>query len=123
MPFPIYWLGPKPGDTYELTQTIDGKIYIRYLAAGIPVGDSHPLYVTVATYPHIDGFRTVRQARRRRHEWVRKLPNGGLAVASPALPKSVYFSYPGAHYLVEVFDPKRKGARALVTSDQVHPIR
>src|SRR6266511_3847988 len=32
---PIYWAGRKPGQTYELTQTSSGNIYIRYLTAGI----------------------------------------------------------------------------------------
>src|SRR2546430_1816091 len=28
---PVYWAGLQPKDTYELTKTKDGRIYIRYL--------------------------------------------------------------------------------------------
>ena len=47
---PIFWLGPKRGFTYELTQTRSGKIYVRYLPDGVEVGADKP-YLTVATYP------------------------------------------------------------------------
>lgn len=119
---PLYWLGPKAGDTYELTQTSDGKIYIRYLPPGIQLGINVPNYVTVATYPQADGFATVTQASKLKGEWIHKIRRGGLAVASPALPKSVYFSYPGAKFMVEVYDPTPNHARTLLTSGQVRPI-
>jgi hypothetical protein len=35
---PVYWAGPKPGFTYELTRTSSGLIFIRYLPNGVPVG-------------------------------------------------------------------------------------
>ena len=38
IPQPIYWAGPKPGYLYELTRTSTGKIFIRYLPPGTPVG-------------------------------------------------------------------------------------
>src|ERR1051325_1945024 len=47
---PVFWLGPKDGYTYELTQTSSGKIFIRYLPSGTKVGADTP-YLTVATYP------------------------------------------------------------------------
>src|SRR5262245_37462302 len=28
---PIYWAGKQPGMQYELTQTPDGRVYVRYL--------------------------------------------------------------------------------------------
>ncbi len=48
---PVYWAGPEHGYTYELTHTTDGRIYIRYLPAGVAVGSSAPDYLTVGTYP------------------------------------------------------------------------
>ena len=120
---PIYWAGPKSRYTYELTQTGDGKVYVRYLPAGVRVGVNVPNYVTVATYPATNGFATVTQASHLPGEYVRRLRGGGLAVASPRLPKSVYLSFPRAQYLVEVYDPVPNQARALVLSGQVRPIR
>ena len=122
-PFPLYWVGPKPRYTYELTQTGDGKVYVRYLPPGVKVGVNLPNYITVATYPVTNGFTTVTQASHLPGEFVRRLPAAGLAVASPRLPKSVYLSYPRAKYLVEVYDPVPKQARTLVLSGQVRPIR
>ena len=42
---PIYWAGPKPGYTYELTQRRDGTIYVRYLPQGVRVGDPRGAFV------------------------------------------------------------------------------
>ena len=39
---PIFWLGPKDGDTYELTHPSDGSIIVRYLPAGASVGANTP---------------------------------------------------------------------------------
>ena len=35
---PVYWAGPKEGYTYELTQTTNGLVYVRYLPEGTDVG-------------------------------------------------------------------------------------
>lgn len=46
-----YWVGPQPSTSeYELTQTPDGRIYVRYLTEGADVGDQNPSYLTVGTY-------------------------------------------------------------------------
>src|SRR4051794_23163163 len=47
---PVFWLGPKEGTTYELTETSNGSVYIRYLPPGVEVG-AKERYQTVATYP------------------------------------------------------------------------
>src|SRR5919108_40576 len=31
---PIYWAGPRPGTTYEYTETSSGNVYVRYLPKG-----------------------------------------------------------------------------------------
>ena len=58
---PIFWLGPKRGFTYELTQTGSGKIYVRYLPRGVDVGAAKP-YLTVATYPFPGAYPAIREA-------------------------------------------------------------
>src|SRR5262249_17505074 len=42
---PAYWVGPQPGTSeYELTQTSDGRVYVRYLTQGAPVGEQVPAF-------------------------------------------------------------------------------
>ncbi len=119
----VYWAGTRPGNTYELTQTRDGSVYIRYLPPGVDVGANEPRYTTVGTYPHADAFKTVQKAARRRGATVERIEGGGLAVRSREHPKSVYFAYPNSDFLLEVFDPSPTRALRLVTSGQVRAIR
>src|SRR5688500_18078883 len=50
----VYWAGPVPaglprsGTTYEVTQTGDGSIYLRYLPPGVSAG-AERWHVTVGT--------------------------------------------------------------------------
>lgn len=120
---PIYWVGAEPGHTYELTQTSDGSVYVRYLPTGVRVGDSRPDFLTVGTYPQADAYKNVVAAAARKGAHKTRLPGGGLAVQSAARPTSVYLAYPNSSLLVEVFDPSAKDARTLVRSGQVRPLR
>jgi hypothetical protein len=121
-PNPVYWAGPRSGQTYELFTTADGRVYIRYLPAGVKVGDPRPQFLTVGTYPLPNAFAAVKRISRAPGASTRKLPGGGLAVFNPATP-SVYFAYPGAKYQVEVFAPSASTTRSLVLNGQVVPIR
>jgi hypothetical protein len=117
----VYWAGPKTGFTYELSQ-IDGRIYIRYLPAGVQVGDPRPGFLTVGTYPQNAPFQTVRAAAKKRHGVTHKIAGGGLAVAYKPRLTSVYLVFPGKNLLVETYDPSPKKASQLVTSGQIAPI-
>src|SRR4051794_22542168 len=44
---PVYWAGPQPRFTYELSRTKDGRVYVRYLPPGVKVGTSKPDYLTI----------------------------------------------------------------------------
>jgi hypothetical protein len=112
---PIFWLGPKSGYTYELTQTRSGKVYVRYLPPGVNVGVDKP-YLTVATYPFPDAFATIRKQARARGAVSAKLAQGGVAVLDAAYPKSVHAAYPGLDYQVEVFDPTPAAAIQTVAA-------
>jgi hypothetical protein len=119
---PIYWVGPRTGNTYELTRTTDGRVYVRYLPEGVKVGDPRPQFLTVGTYPRSNAFAELRRASRAAGASSKELPNGGLAVFSKGS-SSVYFGYPGAKYQVEVYAPSAGSARDLVQSGQVVPVR
>ena len=119
---PVYWAGPRSGQTYELTKTSDGRVYVRYLPEGVEVGDPRPQFLTVGTYPRANAFGELRRAARAEGAVSRELPQGGLAVLTRGS-SSVYFGYPDARYQVEVFAPTAGSARNLVLAGQVVPVR
>jgi hypothetical protein len=119
---PIYWAGAKQRVRYELTRTTDGRVYIRYLPKGVPIGDRHAAYLIVATYPVQDAYKAVRTAAKESGAVTFHLPRGGLAVYNQSASKNVYFTYPGSKFQVEVFDPSPGRARKLVASGAIRPI-
>ena len=116
---PVYWVGPKAGFTYELTRTSDGRIFIRYLPAGVRVGTNQPKYLTIGTYPVKDAVAAVRAIGRRTGSAPVSISGGGIAALDTAHPTSVYLAYPGSPYQVEVFDPSPTTARSIALSGQV----
>jgi hypothetical protein len=115
---PIYWVGPKSGVTYELTQTSGGNVFVRYLPTGVPVG-SKDAYLTVGTYK-VDNAYSVTSALATKDGSV-KVPvsDGGIAFYGKNSPTSVYLAYPNSNYQIEVYDPSASQAQSLVSSDQV----
>lgn len=120
---PIYWLGARPRTKYELTQTPDGKIFIRYLPPDVGIGDRSGQYPLVGTYPVEDAFQAVQTAGAQLGAETFPIGRGGLAVVNEAAPTNVYFAYPGTKVQVEVFDPNPTRARRLVETGVVRPIR
>jgi len=118
---PVYWAGPKPGFTYEVSRTQRGLIFIRYLPIGVAVG-AKAQYLTIGTYPTKNALAAVRAIATRLRVTPVPLSGGGLAVQDSEHPRSVYFAFPGSDYQVEVFDPSAARARSLALSGQVTPI-
>jgi hypothetical protein len=116
---PVYWAGPKPGFTYELTRTSNGRIFIRYLPAGVRVGMNQPKYLTIATYPVKNAVAAVRVIGKRGGSAPVPISGGGIAAVDTAHPTSVYLAYPGSPYQIEVFDPSPTTARSIALSGQV----
>jgi hypothetical protein len=115
---PVYWAGAQPGRTYELTRTSTGKVFIRYLPAGVSPGASEP-YLTVATYAFPGAFAAVRQSAKGNKSGTIELPDGGLAVVDPKHPTSIRIAYPNSDVQIEVFDPSAAHARELVSSGKI----
>jgi len=115
---PIFWLGPKPGYTYELTKTPSGKIYVRYLPAGAEIGADKP-YLTVATYPFPGAFPAIKKSAAAKGAVSARLAHGGLAILDEGYPESVHLAYPGVDYQVEVYDPTPARAMQLVSAGQL----
>lgn len=117
---PLYWAGARPGTTYELTQTPDGRVYVRYLPRGVEAGAARP-YLTVATYPLPGAYATTRAAAKQAGT-VRIPLKGGIAFYSKTRPTSVYVAFPGVNEQIEVFDPSPAVARKTVAEGKIHPV-
>lgn len=119
--FPIYWAGNISGTSDELTQTPDGRVYVRYLPPGVAPGSSTP-YLTIATYPVKNAFGTTQAAMKRTDIVKVPMSGGGIAFFVKSHPTSVYLAFPGTNQQIEVFDPSASRARQLVTSQKIHPV-
>ena len=118
----VYWAGQRQGEQYELTQTPNGNIFIRYLPSDSDVGAPRPVYLTVGTYPFKRAYQTLQRLSRRQNAVTAELPNGGIVVAKDAGSQNVYFAYPDEDLQMEVFDPRPGRALRLVTSGRIKPI-
>jgi hypothetical protein len=117
----IYWAGKQTGTTYELSETSDGRIFVRYLPKGVKPGDPQP-FPTIGTYPVPHAFAAVKTIALRPGATKVPLSNGGIAVIDPAHPTSVYVAYPHTNLEVEVFNPLAATARQLVESGAIVPV-
>jgi hypothetical protein len=116
---PIYWAGPKPGYLYELTRTNAGKIFIRYLPPGTPVGTKKATYLIVATYPFRGALKALKDLNGRPQVTI---PGGGVAIVDESHPQSVHLAFPGVDNQVEVYDPSPARSLAIARSGSVRPV-
>jgi hypothetical protein len=99
---------------------LDGRIYVRYLPAGVKVGVARPEFLTVGTYPQTHALAVLKAAAAKGSETI-ELEGGGLARIDEK-PTSIYLAYPGEDLVVEVYDPDAARARQLVTSGRIVPV-
>jgi hypothetical protein len=118
---PIYWLGRIPGSTYELTRTPDGRVYVRYLPAGVAVGSSKP-YLTVASYPLADAVAATRAEAKKAGAVEVSAPHGAVAFFSSERPTNVYVAFPGVDEQIEIFAPSARQARRMVAAGRVRAV-
>lgn len=119
---PVYWIGPRPNRTYELTRTSSGRIFIRYLPPGVRVGNRSARFTIVGSYPVENAIDVLRELSEQPGERSASVPGGGLAVYSTSSPTNVYVAYPGSDAQIEVFDPSAERALRLATSGRVVPV-
>jgi hypothetical protein len=120
---PIYWAGTIPGLRLELTHTVRGHVFIRYLPDDVSIGSSRSIYTTIGSYPMKNAYGVARTAAAKPDATRRAAPGGGLAVWRRGQPRTVYVAYPGSQVLVEVYAANPSRARALALSGRVGPIR
>ena len=119
---PVYWAGERPG-RYELTVDHDGKIFIRYLVHGAPVGSGQANYLTIGTYPYSDAFATLQAAGQQPGAITDRTPDGGIVVGTRADPNSAYIAYPGTDLQIEIYDPKAGRAFELAAAGAISRIK
>jgi len=120
---PLYWAGPIPDRTYELTRTSDNRVFIRYLPKGVPVGIRQAAYTIVGTYPVENAYKVLQTLAKKPDESSFSAPSDGFAVYSTTQANNVYLAYPGSNLQIEVYDPSPQKARDLITSGQVAAVR
>lgn len=115
---PVYWIGPPRSGKLEVTRTKDG-LFVRYLPAGVKLGDRSPKYTTVATYAVPDPMARLSRSSRSKGAVRAAAPRGGLVVWRASRPTNVYIAYPGVRRLIEVFDRDGNRARTLALTGKV----
>ena len=119
---PVYWIGPANSGALEVTRTANGAVFVRYLPAGVEVGDRAPSYTTIATYSTPDAYATMRRSATSRGFKEAEAANGGLAVWQTSKATSVYLAYPDSDYLVEIYDPSPRRARTLALGTRIRRV-
>jgi hypothetical protein len=119
---PVYWLGPRPGDQYELTVISDGRAYVRYLPKGVPA-ESGQAYATVGSYVFEDPVSELEKLGRRPGSHTFPVPGGGVGMATGSRTPNVYVAYPNQAIEIEVFDPQAGTAEKSAKSGELVPIR
>jgi hypothetical protein len=118
---PVYWAGPRTGYTYELTRTADGRVFIRYLPPGVPVGSVDP-YLTVGTYPFARAYAATTRLAHAKGAMQVKVP-GGIGFYQTSAPTNIYLAFPNVNAQIEVYDPSDVRALGLVTSGQIAAVK
>jgi hypothetical protein len=119
---PIYWLGPREDNVYELQRTVQDRIYVRYLPPDVGVGTKSAAYPLVGTYPVQSAYGVLKSLAKVSGETSFTAPRGAIAVYSKSLPTNIYLAYPGSNVQIEVYDPSPAQARSLVASGRVVPV-
>ncbi len=108
------------GDTYELTETSGGNIFVRYLPKGVHVGDPRASFLAIGTYPYSGALKALQTIAKGKGT---ALTGGGLAVTTAGHPGNIHIAYPGLAYQIEVYDPVPGRAHTIALSGRVKPVR
>jgi hypothetical protein len=116
----IYWAGEKPDTEIELTETDDGRIYVRYLPSE---GGDATAFLTVASYPVDDGAAALeRSARNTDNKEIARSDDGAVVLIDTESPNNAHLAYPGDDLQIEIFSPVTGEALRLASRDRVEPV-
>lgn len=119
---PAYWAGELTGAQLELSQSGEGRTYVRYLTGGAEAGDPRPAFLTVGTYEIANPLAALRRQGHLPGGVLAKGPRGATVYFSRTRPHSVYLAYPGVAAEIEVYDPSFRRALHLVNSGRIVPV-
>ncbi len=120
---PVYWLGERADSAYELTETADGRVFVRYLERGVEAGDKRAKFLTVGTYPVGDGVASVRKAAREQQQAkLGRTKDGALLLIDPSSPENAHLAYPGTPLQIEIFSPVPGDALRQASAGKVTPV-
>jgi hypothetical protein len=115
----IYWVGERPNSVYELTETSDGRVYVRYLPEGAEAGDPAPGYVTVGTYPVKDAAGALRDAAKGKGKELAMSKNGAVVLLETHRAENVHMAFPNTNEQIEIYSPDPKVALGYASGDRV----
>ena len=118
----VYWAGSQASRVLELTETAEGRVYVRYLMPQTRPGDGRAAFLTVATYPLAKAYEAIKAAAKRPGAVGFTLPRGGIAVYDAKRATNLYLAYPDGHEQIEVYAPTVGQARRLVQSGRIRPV-
>lgn len=118
---PAFWVGPRAGtDSYELSTTPDGRVYIRYLTGGAEAGDPRPDFLTVGTYPVSEAKQALEEAAKTSQTLTQ---HEGYEVLSASDATNAYVVFDNQPEVqVEVFSPQPGEAAQLAASGTLKPV-
>lgn len=120
---PVYWLGERGEESYELTDSRSGRVYVRYLTDGAAAGDKRADFVTVATYPSENGVAALRKAaREEKGAKLGKTDDGAVLLVEPTSANNAHLAYRGANLQIEVYSPVPGEALRLAARGEVEPV-
>ena len=119
--YPVYWIGPRAGVSYEVTEITDGRTYIRYLPEGEKAETKQP-FLTVANYQQDNAYQVLQELASETGQEVFDVDGGGRALQRSDSETGLYVAFPGDDTQIEVYDPEPGQARELVESGAVVPV-
>jgi hypothetical protein len=117
----VYWIGERPDTEYELMESPEGRIFVRYLP--LRDGPSSNGLLTVATYPIDDGAAALeRTARQDDSKEIASSDDGAVVLIDRESEENAHLAYPGEDVQVEIFSPVPGEALRIAARDKVEPI-
>lgn len=118
---PAWWVGPREDtESYELTTTEDGRIYIRYLTGDAEAGDESAEFVSVGTYPLADAKAALQRSATESGGTVEREQGFDLLVGENDNAYVVFDDEPGVQ--VEIYSPEPGEAEQLARDGELQPL-
>jgi hypothetical protein len=118
--YPVYWVGPRAGVSYEVQRPEADRTFVRYLPEGEEVESEVP-FLTVGSYQKSEALQAIEELGAKGGILI-KIAGGGSAYAEGPQATSAYVAFPGVETQIEVYDPQAGAALALARSGAIVPI-